>query len=461
MTRRLVLAAVTLAAFILLVVEVPLGLTYAGRQQDRLLADVERDARVLGGILQNDLVTGDTAGLADTVMDYAERTTARVVVVDASGTSLADSDNPGDPSRDFSTRPEFRTALGGSQATGIRRSDTLGDELAYAAVPVVSGREIIGAVRVSFSTRILRQQVRDNWLRIGLLSTLVLVSAGGFGLLTARWAIRPIVALDAAAARLADGALDTRVDGELGPPELRRLSATFNDMATRLEGLVDSQRAFVADASHQLRTPLTALRLRLDGIAELLERGDPAAALEELARVDDELDRLGSLVEGLLTLARAESSSVPIRTVEATEVVRSTADRWADLAAEAGTTIEVDLDDDVRVMAVEGALEQILDNLLDNAVGVAPSGSIVEVGLRDEDPVRLWVRDHGPGLAPEERARATDRFWRGAEATAGGTGLGLAIVSELVRASSGSIMLLQPERGPGLVVEIRLPADSH
>lgn len=457
MTRRLVLAAVTLAAFILVVVEVPLGLTYAGRQRDRLLADIERDARVLGGTLQNDLTTGDNDALSHTVTDYAKRTTARVVVVDTGGISLADTDNPDVPARDFSTRPEFQAALGGSQATGIRRSETLGDEVAYAAVPVVSGGAIVGAVRVSFSTQLLREQVRDNWLRIGVLSALVLVSAGGFGLLTARWAIRPIVALDNAAARLAEGKLDTRVPPDLGPPELRQLSMTFNDMATRLDGLVGSQRAFVADASHQLRTPLTALRLRLDGIAELLESGDVDVARDELARVDDEIDRLGSLVEGLLTLARAEGSSVPIRAIDATEVVRSSADRWSDLAAENNITIETNLDDGVRALVVDGGLEQILDNLLDNAMGVAPSGSTVEVGLREGDPVRLWVRDHGPGLNADARARATDRFWRSPDAPAGGTGLGLAIVAELVRASAGTVSLEEPSDGPGLHVEIRLP----
>lgn len=458
MTRRLVLAAVTLAAFILLVVEVPLGLTYAGRQRDRLLADIERDARVLGGTLQNDLAAGDTDALTRTVSDYANRTTARVVVVDTDGIGLADTDNPGDVARDFSTRPEFQAALGGSQATGIRRSETLGDEVAYAAVPVVSGGEILGAVRVSFSTRLLREQVRDNWLRIGVLSALVLVSAGGFGLLTARWAIRPIVALDNAVARLAEGKLDTRVDPDLGPPELRQLSTTFNNMAARLEGLVGSQRAFVADASHQLRTPLTALRLRLDGIAELLDGGDLDVARDELAKVDDEIDRLGTLVEGLLTLARAEGSSVPVRAVDATEVVRSSADRWTDLAAEHDISIEIDLDDGVRALVVDGGLEQVLDNLLDNAMGVAPAGSIVEVGLRDGDPVRLWVRDHGPGLDAEGRARATDRFWRSPDAPAGGTGLGLAIVAELVRASGGTVSLEAPTVGPGLHIEIRLPS---
>jgi signal transduction histidine kinase len=456
MTRRLLLASLLLAAFVLAVVELPLGLTYAGRQRDRLLADIERDARVLAGLVEDEVERGDATAIGATVADYAARTGGRIVVTDAAGISLVDTDRPDGPARDFSTRPEFTAALGGSQRSGIRRSETLDEELAYVAVPITSGPRVTGAVRVSFPTDRLRAQVRSNWFRLGLLSVLVLAAAGAFGWLVARWATAPVTELEQASARLGAGDLGTRVAGDRGPPELRRLADTFNRMADRLQSLVGSQRAFVADASHQLRTPLTALRLRLDGIGDLLAAGDTGTARDELAGVEQELERLAHLVEALLALARAEADAPATVTVDAAEVARASAARWADLAGESGLRLDIDADGPAPAVVVDGGLEQILDNLLDNAFEVAPAGSAIELAVRAGRNVHVTVRDHGPGLDAEARRRATDRFWRAPDAPPGGTGLGLAIVAELVRASGGAVELRDPPDGPGLVVDVRL-----
>lgn len=457
MTRRLVVASVLLAAFVLLIVELPLGLTYAGRQEDRLLADVERDARVLAGLIEEQLEHGDVTGTAPTVEQYASQSGGRVVVTDSEGISLVDTDADGGSPRDFSTRPEVEAALAGSQAAGIRRSETLDDELAYVAVPVTSGPLVTGAVRVSFSTGELRDQVRENWAKLGLLSALVLASAAGFGWLVARWAVAPVRELDSAAGSLAEGDLGVRVQPDHGPPELRRLSSTFNDMARRLESLVGSQRAFVADASHQLRTPLTALRLRLDGIDDLLDAGDAERARQELGEVDRELDRLNQLVEGLLALARAEATKTAPEEVDVHAIARDAAARWGDLAAESDLHLVVSGTGTAPAMALPGAVEQILDNLLDNAFDAAPTGSTIEVSVTGGPDVALSVRDHGRGMTADERARATDRFWRAPGAPAGGTGLGLAIVGELARASGGQVHLEAPPDGDGLVVRVTFP----
>lgn len=459
MTRRLVLSYVLLAAFVLLVVELPLGLTYAGRAQDRLLADVERDARVLAGLVDERVESGDSAAVATIAGQYAAQSDGRVVVTDAEGTSVIDTDRPDDGPRDFSTRPEIATALTGVQATGIRTSDTLGEELAYVAVPIASDGVLNGVVRVSFPTEEVREQVRDNWLRLGLLSVLVLAGAASLGWLVARWATGPVEQLEVGARRLASGDLSARTEVEHGPPELRELAVTFNDMAARLEVLVRSQRAFVADASHQLRTPLTALRLRIESLEDtaLADDAEPELARRDLEAIDAELGRLGQLVEGLLALARSESATATTP-VDAAAVARDAVARWQPLAEEHGVVLELDAPDAARVRAVDGGLEQVLDNLLDNALVVAPPGTTVRVLVAaDGADVVLSVRDHGPGLSPEERARATDRFWRAPDAPPGGTGLGLAIVSELATVSGGGVTLDEPDEGPGLVVRVRLP----
>ena len=264
--------------------------------------------------------------------------------------------------------------------------------------------------------------------------------------------------LEDGARRLADGDLSGRAEVEHGPPELQHLAITFNDMAARLEVLVRSQRAFVADASHQLRTPLTALRLRIESLeATMGDRGDPDTARADLEAIDAELERLGQLVEGLLALARSESATGTV-VVDAAELAEDTITRWSALAEEQGVTLVLDAPPSAPARCVAGGLEQVLDNLLDNALVVAPHGSAVQMEVSDElDAVRVSVRDHGPGLSLADRARATDRFWRAPGAPSGGTGLGLAIASELVTVSGGSLTLEDPAEGPGLLVEIRLP----
>lgn len=460
MTRRLLVSYVLLAAFVLAVVQVPLGLTYASRQRDRLLADVERDARVLAGLVEERVEAGDTPGVRTITEGYDAQTGGRVVVVDANGVSLVDTSRPADAApRDFSTRPELVTALGGRQSTGTRRSRTLGAELAYAAVPITSGSRVEGAVRVTFPTDTVQRQVRDNWLRLGLLAALVLASAAGLGWLVSRWVVQPVEELEDGARRLAAGDLTGRAEVDRGPPELRHLAGTFNEMAARLEQLVASQRSFVADASHQLRTPLTALRLRLEALEDVLVV-DPDAAPDEVAAIGHELDRLSLLVEDLLRLARAEGRSSPMVGVDVADAVAGAVARWQPVADERSLDIVVRTPPGPSVaVAGRGALDQVLDNLVDNALAAAPDGSEVELVVATEagGEVVVIVRDHGRGLSAEERQRATDRFWRAGDAPPGGTGLGLAIVDELVRASGGTLTLREPAEGPGLEVEVRLP----
>ncbi len=456
MIRRLVLASVVIAAFVLLVVEVPLGLTYAGRAEDRLLSDVERDARVMAGLIEERVESGDQAGISQAVDRYTTQTGGRVVVTDADGLSLVDTSGEDGAARDFSTRPEIAAALGGSQATGIRTSTTLGGELAFAAVPISSDGAVTGVVRVSFPTTDLREQIKDNWIRLALLSLLVIGAAAAFGWVIARWAVAPVAQLESAAQRLATGDLSGRTAVDRGPPELRHLSATFDDMAVRLETLVGAQQAFVSDASHQLRTPLTVLRLRVESMEAAVDDGDdPEALHRDLDGVRAELDRLIGIVEGLLALARAEGA--PLATVDVASAARAAQARWDALAEERGVTVVVDAPAPASAVEVSGGVEQVLDNLLDNAVEVAPPGTSIEVSVSaDAREVVLCVRDHGPGMQADDMAKATQRFWRAADAAAGGTGLGLAIAAELTRVAGGSIHLRSPSEGSGLVVEVRL-----
>lgn len=460
MRARILTAFVLVAAFVLALVELPLGITYASRQEERLLADMERDARILASLVEEQVEAGDVGSVTSTLQQYESRTGGRVLLTDDAGRTIVDSEPGVALDRDYSTRPEIAAALAGSQLSGVRASDTLGGDIAFVAVPIATSGKLGGVVRVTFPTDILDRQVRANWLQLALLSAFVLAAAAALGWIVASWVLRPIRQLQAATDRLAQGDLDARLDLEHGPPELVELASRFDGMADRLAALVASRDAFVADASHQLRTPLTALRLRLDLLEDVA--GEDPEVGTELEAISDEVDRLAAMVEGLLELARTSGGDHRIVEVDLTAAATAAAARWGPLAAERGVEVNVAVDDGgaVAVRAVDGAVEQILDNLVDNAIEASPAGSAIDIDVHRSggDVASLEVRDRGPGLDPASRHRAFDRFWRAGNATPGGSGLGLAIVAELARRSGGDVELTDPADGPGLLARVGLPS---
>jgi signal transduction histidine kinase len=452
MTRRLLATYVTITALALAVLAVPLGLTFAQRERDRLFFDIERDAIVIASLAEDDLESDVTPDLDAVLADYRAATTGRVVVVDRAGISVADSDGPDTPPRDYSTRPEIGDALEGRRAIGTRRSATLDENLVFVAIPVASGGAVHGAVRITFPTRARDARVRDVWLRLGLLSAAVLALVACVGFVLARGVTRPLRAVEGAAERIAAGDLAARVPADRGPREVRTLAATFNRTAARLDQLVGSQQRFVADAAHQLRTPLTALRLRLENLEPHL----PPDQGPKLEAAIGEVQRLGHIVAGLLLLARQDAEAPANTAVDLGPVVADRLAVWADVAGEQDVDLRGGLPEHLWVGAPAGAVEQILDNLLSNALGVTPpSGTIAVTVLPARGHGELHVVDQGPGLDADARERAFERFWRSDGGS--GSGLGLAIVRQLARAAGGDARLQPGPGGRGLDAVVELP----
>jgi signal transduction histidine kinase len=453
-TRRLLLSYLAVTVVVLALLEVPLGIFYAQRERDRFTNDVERDATVIASIYEDDL-ENDRRPDDRAATEYEARTGARVVIVDRDGISLVDTGTDSSARRDFSTRPEIRTALGGSRAVGIRRSDTLDTSLLFVAVPVASGGEVHGAVRVTLGAGNIDARIRDFWLGLAAMAAIVLTIAALIGWALARSFSRPIRRLNELAARFGRGDLTVPGETSAGPPEIRDLATTMATMADRLDALMMEQRAFVADASHQLRTPLTALRLRLENLQSRLA-GDEAA---ELDAIIEEGSRLAALVADLLQLARADQHPSPAD-VDLAALVAERVDTWSAVADVDGVRLALDAPTGpLLAAAVPGAVEQILDNLLDNALKVSPPGSTVTVTVGPgHGQHRLSVSDQGPGLSDDDKPRAPQRFWRGDTSTPG-TGLGLAIATALASASGGHLDLTDTP-GHGLTVTLRLPAST-
>jgi signal transduction histidine kinase len=267
---------------------------------------------------------------------------------------------------------------------------------------------------------------------------------------------RPLGRLRDTAGELGGGDLDARAPTD-GPAELAALGVSFNRMADALSSSMRVQRDFVANASHQLRTPLTGIKLRLEAI-----RAEGGVAGENAEKAEEELDRLEALVDDLLALAGAATPSSSGSTVDLSSVAENAVERWQAPAGEAGKTVGAGRLEDALVFADPADLAHVVDNLIENALRYTPPGAQVTVEAASENGRgALVVADDGPGIPEEDRARVFERFYRGANGRrlGPGTGLGLAIVAELVERWHGEVTLSE---GPGTRVRVvfrQTPAD--
>lgn len=454
MTRRLLAGYLALAVLVLVALEIPLGISYSRSERRDLERRVEHDAATLATFFE-DLLTSERdasppARLQEIADAYQRQTGGRVVAVGTDGVSRIDS--AGSPGRSFASRPEIRTALRtGDVATGVRHSDQLGTDLLYVAVAVASGGRIHGAVRITLPTSALDARIHRYWLTLAGIAGVVLVGAGLLGLALTRSIARPLDRVRLAALAAAEDR-SARAPTDDGPPEVRQLAASINRTVAALDELVRSREAFVADASHQLRTPLTALRLRLEN----LERDVAPAGRADLDGALAEVQRLAGLVDALLALARADAAEARPEPVDLAVAGRGRVAAWSALAEESGVRLVAGGDDAVWALATPGHVEQMLDNLLANALEVSPAGGElrVEAGVAG-GWAELHVVDQGPGLPAEDRRQALERFAR-PQARGGGSGLGLAIVAQLASRDGGAVELREAPGG-GVDATVRLP----
>lgn len=436
---RLVLSAAYLLVAVVVALEVPLWLNIERRATAEFESGVLGNAAILASRI-SDLVAERSARsatapqLSRVVASTARTLSARVLLTDGTGNVIADSSGTAAPGANYATkqRPEFTAGLFQGRIDIRRRfSEELNQELLLVTVPVLDRGEVVGSVRVSESMASIRARVRRSWLGLGVIGLAAVALGLGLAWFLAGSLVRPVDALRDAAVRLGEGDLEARAAPE-GPAEIATLGRTFNRMAEVLSANLAAQRDFLANASHQLRTPLTGLRLRLETIKT--SRG-PAA--EQAAKAEGELDRLTRLVDDLLKLTRASSLETTGAPVDLDDTARAAVERWDEIAGASGIQLRHRTGRRVHVWADRADLGDALDNLIDNAIRYCPTGAQIIVSAEADDDGRpqLSVADTGPGLPPEDRARAFERFYRGTNGrrTGPGTGLGLAIVAELAR----------------------------
>lgn len=443
--------------YVLLLAMIAFGVPLAVSLRDRIDSEVKgqalSQADVVAASATELLEPGQRGGLNRLVRFSAESVRGRVIVVDRRGRLLADS--AGTPSgRSYASRPEIRTALSGQGEQITRQSTTLGAEILATAVPVLNRGRTAGAVRVTQSVDAVNRAVRSSILDLLALAGVVLLLGLAAGALIARQIALPIHRLDDAARQVAEGDLDTAVAIE-GSSEQRSLGRAFNEMTQRIKRLLRAQQDFVADASHQLRTPLTGLRLRLENLADRTA-GDPAEAADLDASMR-EIDRLAQIVDELLILSRAGEHELPGERVDLGDAAERAASRWREAALERAVTVGVETAGaPAPAWCAAADLDRAIDALVENALRYSPQGGTVTIAAK---PGRIEVLDEGPGLESGEEKVVFERFHRGSAGRRepSGTGLGLPIALELTRQWGGSVSLANRD-GNGLCATIGMPS---
>ena len=456
MTLRVRLLAAFAYVLVLAIValEVPLALNLSRRVDAEIKSEASSGAQ---------LVADSAAGRLDRARELERllRTAAgdlggRVIVTDRAGRLVADSAGTGLQRADYGSRPEIAAALAGRTAQGTRRSDSLGEDLLFTAVPLVRNGRPVGAVRVTQSVAEVQDEVRNDIVALVAIGGVVLLLGLGVAWILAGSIARPLRGLAGTARRIAAGHMDERAVEE-GSKEQREVAGAFNDMTGRLAHAVVSQRDFVANASHQLRTPLTGLQLRLEAAG--LKSRDPEVG-RELAAAERETQRLASLLSGLLALARERTRPAPGPPLVVGPELDAAVERWEGPAALKDQRLVVEQDPGVTVRAAQEDLAIVVDNLFENAIEYSPAGSQIEVEARvGGTQACIAVSDRGPGLPPGEEQRVFERFFRGsaAGAHASGSGLGLAIVRALAERWGGAVSIANRADG-GARAEVWLPA---
>jgi signal transduction histidine kinase len=327
-----------------------------------------------------------------------------------------------------------------------------GGEFLFVTVPVLVSGEPTGAVRVAEDLAALNSGVLRSRLVLGAVGAFVVL--GGLAL---AWALasslaRPLRNLGSTARRLGTGDLNARAD-VTGPRDVAEVAHAMNAMAADVAAGVESQKDFVANASHQLRTPLTGLRIRLEGIAA---EGGPAA--RSAAAALQEVDRLGDLVDDLLLLARSATTDSPAVRVDLAACVHDAVQRWRPRAGEREQLMRASAAGPVEIWADPQDVSGVLDNLIENSIAYCPEGALIEIGAASMNGEgQLVVNDNGPGIPIEDAGRIFERFYRGRTGrTSGpGTGLGLAIVREVAERWGGRAEIDSTSNGTRIVVRWR------
>lgn len=458
MRTRLLPLLIVLMAGVLLALGFPLAASLAAAQQQRVVVDRIDDTARFAALAQ--YVSTDGSGervktLRAELLQYHDVYGIRAGVFDRDGEPIASAPKGWTLPTSGEAFTAYSEALAGRRSHDPKQVWPWQHRSLSVASPVVRDGDVVAVVLTDSPTGAMRSRILRGWLLLaaGELAAMIVAVMAAFRL--TGWVLRPVRVLDRVTHDIATGRMKSRVAVSGGPPELRRLARSFNEMADNVEEVLDQQRAFVADASHQLRNPLSALLLRIELLGLELPDGH-----EEIASVREEGKRLASVLDDLLGLATAEHAEANLALTDIAALAAERVEAWRPVAERDGVELSYGGAAAVTGWADPVALSSALDAVIDNAVKFTPDGERVRVTteLRGRPgAIDVTVADGGPGLTEDELARIGDRFWRSPRhQNVDGSGLGLSIARVLLAQGGGSIAYA-PNEPHGLVVTLTVP----
>ena len=430
---------------------------------DHLISEAE-DIAYLAGNLSGDSLMDTIRDRDSATRTYLNRMSARVseefdafiIVMDQNGNSMVY-----DQALDIDDT-EFMESLNSEEITNAFRRILAGETIRMRSeggedptftvgVPFTMGNKATGAVFIRTRAQKIESGLGEILWRVVALAAIMLVLSGVVVFLFVRRRMKPLRELETAAATIAEGDFTVQVNEKQGDPELRELSGAFNTMTRKLQGVETGRREFVANVSHELRSPITSIRGFAEGMADgvIPEEDQP----KYLRLVADESKRLSGLIDDLLALSRLERDDAKpeMSVFDVNEMLRrAVIVRMNDLE-----TKKIDVscefeEDSCPVRADSDRIEQVVVNLLDNAIKFTPEGGTITLESASKDGIaEITVRDSGCGIVPEDREKIFDRFFTADRAhTAGkGTGLGLSICKRIMEMHGQTIKLLDTDDG--------------
>ncbi len=399
---------------------------------------------------------------------YARDANVRVTILDKNGHPVADSHHPIEQIAPQGGQPEVVTALHGDEMSDVRVDEFTNALTLFAAAPIQQGSELLGVVQLSQPMQIVATKARNLVLTIILTGIVAVLASTALAIWISRQLVRPVLRLERAALAAAQGDLSQQVPVQTGD-ELGALAQAFNTMVGAVRTMLDQQRAFIAHASHELRSPLTNIKLRIEAVREL---GDEAPDISEryLAEIESEAERLARLANALLDLAHLESRppAPPERAVDLAPLLQNAAAIMQLRAEAAGISMTTATPATLPLVKVHPEqIEEAVLNLLDNAIKyTSAGGSVTLAASAMSDRLTITVSDTGAGIPPDDLPHIFDRFYRvdkarsrarGAQHGMGsGAGLGLAIVKQLVEQNQGRISV-ESTLGQGTNFAISFP----
>jgi signal transduction histidine kinase len=406
--------------------------------QSHIISDALREAYDL----QQQGLTDPAGSLESQVAAYAKKNGVHVTVIDANLHEVVNS-SPNGSTGHLEDHPEIIAARGGTEQHDIRLTENHTELRLYVATALKGGQNVPeGYVQLSVPMAPIYADVEQAKLTLlGAGAVVVLITALA-SLLLARQIASPVRKLTATSEAIAHGHLEGRVT-PAGPDEIQRLGRAFNLMAAQVSDMLTREQEFVANAAHELRSPLTSIRLRLE-MLQVPGRADAEITKHYLSQMDRELARLQRLVEHLLTLSVLDQNQrAPTTMVDLSPLLYELVDEMSPLVREAGVELRIDVPDHLpKLNANADQMRIAVRNLLDNAIKFTPaSGRVSLAAVGENGTVKIQVTDTGVGITPEALPHIFDRFFRADRSRSGrrGSGLGLALVRSIAEANGGEI----------------------